>query len=93
MSDLQDAIDDATIYRYAIECGPKQGDPELIMDAARQVANFDYEAAAKIIYGLRHVTTEDGWDESVPVFTKAAINAALGVSDSEHTKCPCGDGR
>ncbi len=50
---------------------------ETLIEAARLVANPNIEAAVIIINGLRHVTTEDGWDESVPVFTEEAISAAL----------------
>ena len=72
MSDLQNALD----HWHSNEA--TRDEVLMVVDAARLVANPNIEAAAKIIYGLRHVTTEDGWDEAVPVFTEEAINAALG---------------
>ena len=56
---------------------------ETLIEAARRYANPNIEAAAIIINGLRHVTTEDGWDESVPVFTKYAIDAALNPPEDD----------
>ena len=76
MNDLQDAIAYWSGMEEMSTCDRRHF--RRIMDAARRVATPDYEAAAKIVYGLRHVTTEDGWDEAVPVFTEEAINAALG---------------
>jgi len=72
MSDLQDAL-----AFYDVNT-PTNEHLNTLVKVARLVATPDIEAAAQIIYGLRHVTTEDGWDEAVPVFTEEAIAAALG---------------
>ena len=87
MSDLQDALDCAEDWGGVIEFAQKAIMPKdgaaLILEAARRVANLDIDAATKIVNGLRHVTTEDGWDDSIEVFAEAAVKAALHLDDSE----------
>ena len=80
MSKLSDALDNCEVYKYAIECGPKLGDSQLIVDAARRVANLDIDAAVDIAYQLRYVQDGDDWNDQIEDVTKRAVNAALGVS-------------
>lgn len=75
MSELQDALD----YwdGRTTHTPPDHAAMDVIVDAARGVANPDYEAAAEQIWGLRYVNDEDEWDGTVKDIARLAVDAAL----------------
>ena len=73
MSNLSDALDRWETRDDTVK------DTVLIMDAARRVANPDYEAATEITYDLRYIKDGDDWDDQIEDTTKRAVDAALGV--------------
>ena len=54
----------------------------LILDAARKVANLDYEAAVEVIGQLRFAKTADDWDDQIYEITEKAVNIALGITEN-----------
>ncbi len=45
------------------------------------------EAAAKVVNGLRHVTTGDSWDDSFEYFTRSAVAAYLDEAGTPMKHC------
>lgn len=89
MSDLQDAInrDDAAFEDHPF---PRLNDHQVIVDAARRIANPDYEAANKAVYEAGQPwrvidvdlqISNARWGDLVRV----AIHAALGIDPPEDT--------
>ena len=78
---LQDAIDLLTDDKYR----PSEITDArfVVLQAARRVANLDYESATDIISRLRYIETGDEWDDKIDDIAAEAVNVALGITTED----------